>query len=568
VPQHIFYSWQADTPTACSKNLIGRALQDAIAELNAEVTVDAADRDEEDAAVLDQDTAGVPGSPPIVETIFGKIDRAAAFVSDLTYVAERRDGRRSPNPNVLFEHGWAWKSLSWRAVISVMNIAYGDPRASPLPFDLQHARGPIFFDCPSDADVERRRAERVALTKALVPRLRDIIGDEVLRAARIPPPPAEPHPHDLELIAKWRQLIAEPLRLFLREHNFGDVYLRIRVQPLHDIAETWLGAKYELEDSELQRVFATFLEANNRLCQLLIAKTHVLDTNTYLASPKTDLDRKFGLQRSTLTAIDELNKAASCLAEAIDAFDRTVRSRIRLAIEPARDAIDPAREWANKAIADMGMDRGKGGVPRLVSRPCLTIRIVPFAAHQGKRLDLGKVAEARLGFPPDEKIKIEESSDARQWWTCAVPTQIANRNAETSWLVRLVRPGIIEVEATIGSRIEDDDAIAINGRFVEREFVAWTERLVTALATIGLAGGGLIQLSLDGVEDVVLQRARPGGNKIRQPSLFLALIEVKDLTAPFASAMHEAFDILWQSAGWGDGSPSFSNGIWSGDDRT
>jgi hypothetical protein len=66
VPQHIFYSWQADTPTACNKNLIVWSPQDAIAERNAEATVDAAGWDEEDAAVLNQDTAGVPSSAGIL----------------------------------------------------------------------------------------------------------------------------------------------------------------------------------------------------------------------------------------------------------------------------------------------------------------------------------------------------------------------------------------------------------------------------------------------------------------------------------------------------------------------
>jgi Molybdopterin-binding domain of aldehyde dehydrogenase len=46
-----------------------------------------------------------------VETIFRKIDKAAAFVPDLTLVSERRDGRPTPNPNVLIEYGWALKSL-------------------------------------------------------------------------------------------------------------------------------------------------------------------------------------------------------------------------------------------------------------------------------------------------------------------------------------------------------------------------------------------------------------------------------------------------------------------------
>jgi hypothetical protein len=39
MPQHIFYSWHANTPTATGKNLIGRALRDAIAELNADAAI-------------------------------------------------------------------------------------------------------------------------------------------------------------------------------------------------------------------------------------------------------------------------------------------------------------------------------------------------------------------------------------------------------------------------------------------------------------------------------------------------------------------------------------------------
>ncbi len=106
VPRRIFYSWQADKASACGKNLVSRALGDAIKALNVDADVEAAARESRDERIaLDQDTSGEPGSPPIVETIFGKIDRAAAFVSDLTFVAARSDGRLMPNPNVLLEHG-------------------------------------------------------------------------------------------------------------------------------------------------------------------------------------------------------------------------------------------------------------------------------------------------------------------------------------------------------------------------------------------------------------------------------------------------------------------------------
>jgi hypothetical protein len=44
---------------------------------------------------VDRDTKDVPGSPPIVDTIFREIDNAAVFVPDLTFVGDRLDGRRT-----------------------------------------------------------------------------------------------------------------------------------------------------------------------------------------------------------------------------------------------------------------------------------------------------------------------------------------------------------------------------------------------------------------------------------------------------------------------------------------
>ena len=568
MPQHIFYSWQADMATAAGKNLIGRALRDAIAILNADADVEDADRDDEEMAVLDQDTAGVPGSPPIVQTIFEKIDRAAAFVSDLTYVADRKDGRKSPNPNVLFEHGWAWKSLSWRAVISVMNVAHGNPNDHPLPFDLQHARGPIFFDCPDDAPVDRRRAVRDELAKALAPRLRAILDDDVLRAARVPPAPAEPHPHDLDVVRRWRALLDEPFRRFLREQNFGDAYPRKGVAPLHEIHETWEGAQFELDDPELQQPFQAFLRANSAFCRLLVERTHVMDTNIAFAWPKTNFDRERGMQPETLDAIARLNELAGRLSATIGDFDRATRARIRVPIEAAAEAAAEAMpalpDWARERLADLAADRMCGCAPRIVSRPCLSVRLVPFAAREGKRLDPRAIAQAQLRFPPNPEDRVEENSDARQWWSCAVPTPVPGMNPEMRWLVRLVRPGLIEAEATIGWREDEDTVIVVDGIALESLFVEWTERLAALVAEIGLEGGGLVELSLDGVEDVVLRRARPGGRSIGTPRLTLATIAAHDLTAPLSPLMHEAFDIMWQAAGWREGSPSFQNGEWSG----
>lgn len=159
----IFFSWQADTPTKEGRNLIERALERAANRIGGDTNVEEAVRDLE----IDRDTKGAPGSPPIVETIFRKIDRAAIFVPDLTFVGKRLDGRPTPNPNVLVEYGWALKSLGHSRILPVMNTAFGTPTAETMPFDMIHLRHPILFNCSADATEESRRQEREVLARKL-----------------------------------------------------------------------------------------------------------------------------------------------------------------------------------------------------------------------------------------------------------------------------------------------------------------------------------------------------------------------------------------------------------------
>jgi hypothetical protein len=131
-------------------------------------SVDEAHRDLE----VDSDTQGVAGQPPIVETILKKIDTAKVFVADMTFVAQRSDGRPSPNPNVLIEYGWAMKGLTYQRIICVMNTAYGKPSHETLPFDLQHVRWPLTYEFHEGTTQEVRAEQRKALTNKLIGAIR------------------------------------------------------------------------------------------------------------------------------------------------------------------------------------------------------------------------------------------------------------------------------------------------------------------------------------------------------------------------------------------------------------
>src|SRR6185312_6237834 len=99
----IFFSWQSDTPSSIGRGFVREALEEACRELASDTTIDEAHRD----LAVDSDTQDVPGQPPIVDTIFKKIDASAVFVADMTFTGNRLDGRPTPNANVLVEHGWA-----------------------------------------------------------------------------------------------------------------------------------------------------------------------------------------------------------------------------------------------------------------------------------------------------------------------------------------------------------------------------------------------------------------------------------------------------------------------------
>src|SRR5262245_19478972 len=100
----VFYAWQAQLPGACNRSLIKEALDRALEEL-------AQDKKEPVEFALDQDAWGMPGSPDISATILQKIENCSIFVADITPVGTLRNGKKTPNPNVLFELGYAWRKL-------------------------------------------------------------------------------------------------------------------------------------------------------------------------------------------------------------------------------------------------------------------------------------------------------------------------------------------------------------------------------------------------------------------------------------------------------------------------
>lgn len=160
----LFYAWQSDRPSELCRSFISEALKSAAEKIleTRQIIV-----------VVDSDTQGVPGTPPVSETILKKIENSDAFLADLTLVARTEDGKDAPNPNVLVEYGYALRDKGHARLILAMNTAFGPPES--LPFDLRHLRHPMKFDAgPGLADGERRK-RRARFADQLVTAINTVI---------------------------------------------------------------------------------------------------------------------------------------------------------------------------------------------------------------------------------------------------------------------------------------------------------------------------------------------------------------------------------------------------------
>ena len=161
----IFYSWQSWSPDNENRNLIERAIKEAIKQTNTDLELESAQRDR--LLEFDKDTRGVPGSPPIFEKILRKIDECFIFVCDASLILSLGENK-APNPNVMVELGYALAQKGWERIIIIHNNAYGIRKE--LPFDMGLVRT-LEYDTSTDKSKtqhEKDLASAIANTIRLV----------------------------------------------------------------------------------------------------------------------------------------------------------------------------------------------------------------------------------------------------------------------------------------------------------------------------------------------------------------------------------------------------------------
>lgn len=155
----VFYSWQSDLDKKTNNYFIKEQIRNAIRKINKNVLYD---EREENLVELDHDTKGISGSPQIDSTIFDKINSSDVFIGDVSIInSEYKKLRKTPNPNVLIELGFAAKTLGWGNIILIANLHYSD--LEKLPFDIKGRRITTYDLAPnSDKGFQKKQKEKLS----------------------------------------------------------------------------------------------------------------------------------------------------------------------------------------------------------------------------------------------------------------------------------------------------------------------------------------------------------------------------------------------------------------------
>jgi hypothetical protein len=182
-PRTLFYCWQSDLPPGVNRNFIRKAIDSALKELATDVA-------------CDEDARGSIGLASIPDALLNKIRACDAFVCDISIVNGAARDRNSPqeasgvrlmpNPNVMFELGYAVAVQGWDRTIAVLNAYYGSYEA--LPFDLGW-RTPIAYSLKPEDTAEQRQT----VQKALASKLREYISAVLARPKSAPIAPLDWH---------------------------------------------------------------------------------------------------------------------------------------------------------------------------------------------------------------------------------------------------------------------------------------------------------------------------------------------------------------------------------------
>lgn len=152
----VFYSWQSDLANRHNRSLIRNCITQACGDIEDGLGIH---------VLIDEATSRLPGSPAIPEAILEKISKSSIFIGDVSIINHESKDKKTPNPNVLFELGYAVALLGWERVILIYNTAYSP--ISDLPFDLDKRRMLVYNTGTPNSEKEQSSKVKAILREGI-----------------------------------------------------------------------------------------------------------------------------------------------------------------------------------------------------------------------------------------------------------------------------------------------------------------------------------------------------------------------------------------------------------------
>lgn len=257
----IFYSWMSDRPTDQCLDYIRNKLREDCKKLEKVHHVK---------IIIDSDSRGEDGSKSIEENVLKKIADCDLFVGDITpiypRVAKLWWQKPTPNPNVMYELGFAVSSLGWNRCIMVWNSKYGD--LGKAPFDIRNH---------STVTYEKGKKE-LSLYGILKSKIEKY--DELVKEWRT----GKERSFDAEKYAEINKLFPEREMLeSIRHFLTNRVYSRLTFNKWEDLVHTYKTCPdTHFVDEDLHKAYSYYLDALEHLEAFAATNNVPLHSNKYI----------------------------------------------------------------------------------------------------------------------------------------------------------------------------------------------------------------------------------------------------------------------------------------------
>ncbi|ROI11997.1 hypothetical protein [Epilithonimonas hominis] len=318
---NIFYSWQSDLNLRLNNYYIKDCIVKALKELKQDFKLELR---------LDRDTKNTTGSPDIVQTIFDKIDICNIFIADVSIVNKNifNIGRKTPNPNVLVELGYALKTLGKERVILIINNSFC--KIDDLPFDIRQNRI-TQYTLSKTKEIKHSNNLKDTLKKAL----KDIILNYESIEKQINK--NENRQHDLKIFENFKnefdEVLLKEILEFIPTNLRTNQYYYNYLDKIANFADN-SDNKYIDEDLNIKfKEFIKSINAMNSLCAITMIFDEYPGTRYEEESPDAAESEIIAIQRSQRYLVSK-----ECYDDDWTAFNQN-RNKIQQELNDASDLI-------------------------------------------------------------------------------------------------------------------------------------------------------------------------------------------------------------------------------------